>query len=201
MIDVKVNEKVLEEAGRALLRVSAKMISLSKKILNKNSRLLQTHVRTAMLTGGTSSNRLAVRSGRLRASTLPVPATQTEASIVAGISFGTVYARMHIGPKGQTTTVKPKRSKYLAIPLDAARTKAGVAKGSPRDAVFGKTFVKMSKKGNLIIFGQGTKKSGGITPLFVLKKQVTVKARVHPKDMIDWVEPKIILDFKEGTKA
>ncbi len=38
---------------------------------------------------------------------------------------------------------------------------------------------------------------GNIIPLFVLKKQVKVKARIHPEDLIAWIGPKMIADFKE----
>ena len=91
----------------------------------------------------------------------------------------------------------------LAIPLDAARTASGVARGGPRDTgVFGKTFIAISKAGNLIIFGKAVYKSGKrkgqahgkIVPLFVLKKQVTVPVRVSTETLLDWVHTRIKKD-------
>jgi hypothetical protein len=70
-------------------------------------------------------------------------------------------------------TVVPKKGKYLAIPLPAARTAAGVARGGPRS--FPNTFFRKSKAGNLLLFQRQGKKS---VPLFVLKQWVTLPARL-----------------------
>lgn len=70
-------------------------------------------------------------------------------------------------------TITPKRAQWLTVPLPAAMTPAGVVKGRARD--FPSTFVARSRAGNLIIFQRGV--GGGVTPLFVLKKKVTIPAR------------------------
>ena len=81
------------------------------------------------------------------------------------------YARIH----EYGGTVRPKRSKYLAIPLAAAKTAGGDSRGGPRS--FTNTFFARSKAGNLILFqNQGSKKKP--LPLFVMKKQVTLKPRL-----------------------
>lgn len=188
-----------------LSRISAALIKQVQVLITKESRYMQSYVRTEHLTGGTSDTRLRVRSGRLRGSCIPIPTAVKGDSVEGGISFGTVYGRVHVGPRGQSTTIRPKTAKALAIPLKAALTASGVAKGSPRGGPWGETFIK---KG--IIFGKskvmkGTKAGGlrsQIVPLFVLKQSVTIKARVHPEDIIDRVGPRIVEDFRaQGIKV
>jgi len=83
--------------------------------------------------------------------------------------------------------VKPRRRKYLAIPLKAAQTKArdvsgkfiGTIAGQTQPSLYGVKglFVIKSKKGNLLLVKRKSKK-GGIIPLFVLKKSVKIPARL-----------------------
>lgn len=189
-----------------LKQLSAKFLVKAKRIININARLLQSYIRTEKMTGGTSDTRLKVRSGRLRASVILVKTEMKESSIEGGVSIGTVYGRVHVGSKGQVTTIRPRKGKYLALPLPDAMTGAGVARGSPKGGPWGDTFVRKSKAGNLIIFGQRKitkgKRAGElrsqVVPLFLLKKQVTIKARIHPEELISWIKPKMIEDFTKG---
>jgi hypothetical protein len=165
------------------------------------------------MTGGTTEDRLAVRTGRLRASVLPIKAEIKGNTIEGGVSIGTVYARVHVGPAGQTTVIKPKMAKYLTIPLLAAkagRGGQGPGKGTARGGPWGETFVAKSRAGNLIIFGRLKVTKGprvgqlrqNIVPLFLLKKQVTIKARIHPEELISWVQPQVREDFiNEGWQV
>lgn len=90
-------------------------------------------------------------------------------------------------------TVRPKTAKYLTIPLAAARTAAGVTRGSARNWI-GATFGR-SRRGGFTMFAQGkqvmrSRRRGGSTfeyqttttylrgaPIFLLRKQVTIPAR------------------------
>jgi len=182
----------------------------AERIITRQAREMQRYIRTEHLTGGTTSTRLRVRTGKLRASCIPIKTEIKEGSVEGGISFGTVYGRVHIGPKGQVTTITPKKGKYLTIPLPAAMTGAGVARGSARQGPWGETFVAKSKAGNLIIFGKRKittgKKAGELrgqaTPLFLLLKSVKIKARIHPEDIKAWIRPKLIQDFIDhGVKV
>ena len=101
-----------------------------------------------------------------------------EGNIVAG---GLPYAAIH----EYGGTIKPKSSKYLAIPLDAAKTPAGVPRGAPRD--FQDTFFFKSKAGNLLIGQKGI--GGGLIPLFVLKKSVEIPKRRWASSAIDKTLP------------
>ena len=197
-------------------QLSGKFLTKAKRIIDIDARLLQSYIRTEKMTGGTTESRLKVRSGRLRASVIPIKTKLKENLIEGGVSIGTVYGRVHVGPKGQVTTIRPKRAKYLTIPLPDAMTGAGVVRGSSMFGPWGKTFIAKSKAGNLIIFGQRASyskvKAGGVAvkgiaiknlrsqvvPLFVLKKEVKVKARIHPEELIAWIKPKMIEDFLKG---
>ena len=77
------------------------------------------------------------------------------------------YARVH----EYGATITPKRSRYLTIPLDAAKTGAGVMRAPAR--AWPNTHVRRSRSGKLIIFGaQGQ-------PLFLLVNRVTIPARPY----------------------
>lgn len=126
---------------------------------------------------------LAVRSGELRRSFTWGVGTVSEDLIRKRAVYGTFHQgnlilRLKSDSKYAAIhefggTIIPKRAQYLAIPLQAARTRAGVGRGSPR--MFNNTFVARSRNGNLIIFqNQGSR----IVPLFVLKKEVRIPARM-----------------------
>lgn len=193
-----------DELNKALDNVPVKLLLNAVRIIDINSRLMQSHIRTEHLTGGTTETRLRVRSGRLRGSVIPLKTEVKSDRVEGGVSIGTTYGRVHFGPKGQKTKIVPKKGKYLTIPLPAAMTRAGVAKGGAKSGQWGDTFIAKSKAGNLIIFGKRRimkdKKEGElrgqVVPLFVLKKSVTVPARVHPQDILNWIAPKMMEDFK-----
>ena len=67
--------------------------------------------------------------------------------------------------------IKPKRAKYLAVPLPRALTEAGATK-FPSATDYPNTFVKKSKSGKLIIFQKNGQR---LDALFVLKKSVKIK--------------------------
>lgn len=69
-------------------------------------------------------------------------------------------------------TIRPKKGKYLAIPLGAAKTRAGVARWtSPRDVPDLK-YGGRSAAGNILL------RTVDGTPMFVLVRQVTIKPRL-----------------------
>lgn len=190
---------------------SSKLIRRISKIIELNSRLLQTHIRTEKMTGGTSATRLRVRSGHLRRSVQVKKVDLSGGNIRGGVTIGgseynVRYARVHIGRRGQKTIIKPKRAKFLTVPLKAALTPSGVLKGPARSNIWGDTFVAKTAQGRLVIFGRGRIMKGErqgelrskILPLFLLLKQVTVPARIHPAELLGWIRPKILADMKSG---
>lgn len=66
-------------------------------------------------------------------------------------------------------TIRAKNSKYLTIPLDAAKTSGGRAKKTSARA-YSDTFVRKTN-GNLIIFQKRGKRA---VPLFLLKEKVSI---------------------------
>lgn len=198
-----------DKLAGAMQKVSHQLFAEAKKILRAEAAVLATHIKNEHLRGGTTDTRLAVRSGRLFTSTHSLPVTESPGLLESGVGFGTQYARAHIGPKGQITTIRPKSGQYLTIPLMAAKTPSGDARGSARSGMWGETFFARSKKGNLILFGkrvvQKGKSSGqtrgDVVPLFLLVKQVKVKARVHPEEILAWEKPRMIAAFQKiGVK-
>jgi hypothetical protein len=192
--------------NRRLAKLPKAELARAKRIIDINARALQRYVRTERMTGGTTSSRLRVRTGRLRASVVPLKTGVTETGVEGGIAIGTVYSRVHVGKAGQRTIIKPKRKKYLTIPLPAAETKAGVLRGPALSATWGDTFIAKSKKGNLIIFGKRRYMKGKrqgelrkqVLPLFLLVKQVSVPSRIDPAEVLNWIKPKMIESFLIG---
>lgn len=203
-----------EQVKKRIEMFRKRFISKAKDIIQEHEPLLINHLRTKYMRGQeTTDTSIRRRSGHLADSMRPIaPIKATESYIEGGITFGKVYAKVHIGPRGQITTIKPKEKKYLTIPLPAMQTNAGITKATAAELKegkaglpFGHTFIKRSKAGNLIIFGTQriTKGAnlgeyrGGITPLFILKKQVKIKARIHPEDFLKWSKSKLVEDFRK----
>ena len=193
----------VETVQAAIRKVPKRVMTESRRIFAQHVVILRSHIREDYLTGGTGPARLAVRTGNLRSSTRELPVTDRGDSIESGVGFGTSYAQVHVGPKGQVTTIRAKKGKFLAIPLRAARTPAGVGRGAPRSGVFGETFIRRTEAGKLMIFGRRVVQRGqnagatrgGIVPLFLLVKQVAVPARVHPEDILAWSKEKLIQEY------
>jgi hypothetical protein len=179
------------------------MVKSIKESFTKNGRLLASYLKQERFTGGTTESKLGVRSGRLRSSVKTMPVVSKTDYIEGGTEFGTVYGRVHVGTTGQVTTIRAKKGKFLAIPLDAAKTPGGVPKGSPMGGPWGDTFFARSKEGKLILFGKSEYSKGAkaglthgkITPLFLMVKQVKVKARIHLNEIVDYITPKIVQDL------
>ena len=90
-------------------------------------------------------------------------------------------------------TVRPKRKKFLTIPLDNAKTASGALSGSYKIRRDGRgfktdkgpTFIYKSKAGNLIVaVKRNNRKKIDLRrdSLYVLKKSVTIKARLGAWD-------------------
>jgi hypothetical protein len=184
------------------------------RLVNTTTLALQKHIRQDLfqsfaMTGPRNSNVLFSRSKKLRNSVINIPVVKTGDDVKGGVGIGTEYARVHFGKRGQVTTIVAK-GKMLTIPLPAAMNNNGVARGSARDAsIFGETFIRKSTKGNLIIFGKlkyvkgksAGKVKGKLVPLFLLRNQVNVPARIFPEDLAKFAQPllgKGMADIKNG---
>jgi hypothetical protein len=185
------------------------------RCINTTTLALQKHIKQDLfqsfaITGPKNVGVLNSRSGALKRSITVIPAQLDGDFANGGVGIGTKYGRVLFGKAGQVTTITPKSSQYLTIPLPAALNSTGTARGTARDSgVFGETFIKKSKNGNLIIFGKlnytkgkkvGQAKSD-ILPLFVLKKSVDVPVRITTESIREWITPvlgKGLADIREG---
>ena len=134
------------------------------------NKLAQRHSKPYPATGRQS---LAVRGGPLRRSLKRGFVIRLEGggTVVTGKMSLPFYARSH----EYGAVIKPTRAKYLTIPLPAALNRRGLPK-KRRARDWPNTFVKKSKAGNLIIFQKSAENN--LTPLYVLKKTVTIPARL-----------------------
>lgn len=168
------------EASKYFKRVlPAELSGALLSATNKSSSFLTTYIITRHLTGGTSNDRLALRSGKLAQSTNRIKAKFAgKTSVEGGVEFGIKYAKLHVSNKPKSTVITPKTAKMLAIPVPGspAVTSSGVIKhtGSIRQA-----YPFLSRVGGLLV----DKRNNNFTPYFALKKSVIVKSRVHLNDI------------------
>lgn len=120
----------------------------------------------------TSGQPLAKRTGELSRSWRIGVGGNNLANLFAEVWSVSKYAVTHqVG-----MTIRPKHAKYLTIPID--KTNALVARGAARVLTYGKkVFFRRSKRGSLIMFQAN--KDGGLKPLFVLVKEVTIPKRLN----------------------
>lgn len=78
------------------------------------------------------------------------------------------------------TTITARRAKFLTIPLPAALDSRGVPLRRNARA-WDKTFVQMSKRGNLLIF---QRRGTMLVPLYLLKKSVVLPPRLKAQETL-----------------
>jgi hypothetical protein len=194
MINVKLDE---EKLLIFLDKLTPEILDALTRELTQQSKMLEGHIITRHLTGGTTDDRLSVQSGHLRRTTRALIAKRKGSTITAGVGFGAKYAGVHVGPKGKKTVIRPKRAKNLAIPLPAARTRAGAGRTiSPRDFP-NLIFIpgKNTPSGSSLLV---QKRGKQIVPMFVLKKMVTISTRVHLKSIIARKKAEIVQGISDA---
>jgi hypothetical protein len=142
-----------------------------ERVLKKYPKAIEGAVSIALKRMGQEARNIAMdnaplKSGDLRRSILMSP-QMPKTRVTVGSNK--VYARI----QDLGGVIRPIKGQYLTIPL-------GGTKGSIRGHTGG--FFRRSKKGNLIYFVKAGK---GIKPLFVLKKQVTLKAQPYLSKAFD----------------
>ncbi len=120
---------------------------------------------------------VGVRTGRLRRG-LRHEVTGGRVREVAGRVWFDMPRELESVPivHEEGATIRPRRAQYLAVPLKAAMTAAGVLRRPPRD--WPNTFVIPSKgpKAKFLIV---RRRGRGIEPLFALVDSVTIPARLN----------------------
>jgi len=190
---------------------SRRMVQYVKQGINKAGDETAKYVKSRHLTGGTTEDRLGVRSGLLRkaAHSLKVMEMGDRITGGAGLGDGLIYAPIHIRSEtfgGTKTTIRAK-SGSLAIPLRGYGSRTGdIGYGrtkQPGPLSYPKGFLEYfkSKKGNSLLVHKiwsskgkvsGLKKVGKgfafrnvtIVPYYLLKKSVVVPVRVFPERII-----------------
>lgn len=185
---------------RPLERIAALLQGAPSELTQKNAKsayrignaAINRIVRQIRSAAQTTDFSTVTRTGRLRAS-YGHEVKQTSNGVE--MDFGVIkardgkvleYARVH--EHNGETVIRAKNGKFLAIPLDAAKTAKGVARGGPRD--YPDTFVRSFGGSPMIVQQIG---NGRILPLFVLKRSVRVKGRPAVRPVAEqFVQPSLI---------
>jgi hypothetical protein len=212
----------------ALEKIEQGIVAKAIQALNHTGRKIEEKLLREHMSGP-GDNSLARRTGTAaRSIHLEPAAVEAGSTLVSSKLYaGVVYAKVHFGPRGSEVKIVPINAKMLAIPLAAAKTGAGVARGGPTSGIWGPTKCFRSKAGNLIIWGYTTGKAamgtrqktvtggqgnavslsyarramnqGELVPLFVLKDSVVIKRRIDPKlDLIQWAKPVLTQELKKA---
>lgn len=185
MIEMHINNKEIEDIMKRLDRVKP---GHRTNVLTGGMRLAALMIERDLkiAVGGTILN---VRSNRLRSSIgsrVYERSGELSAVVGSGARHGNRVKYANIHETGGTIT--PKRTKFLAIPLAAARTRGGDQRAiSPKD--FENTFIR-----NGVIYQKQGKK---IIPLFVLKKSVRIPARKYLSKTLAMSQAKIMTQFQK----
>lgn len=119
-----------------------------------------------------ATTRLSVRTGKLRQSIYSgtrIKRDTVEAFTGSKVPYAAIQERGGV--------VRPRTARMLAIPLGAAKTKAGVNRQRPRD--YTDLFIIKSKSGKLLLV---RKNGDGIEPLFLLVHQSKIRPHWYLRD-------------------
>ena len=138
---------------------------------------------------GNATRKLGVRSGRLRSSLKGKPLLLNRKTFAISLSSDVEYAPTHeFG-----ATIRPKRSKFLTIPVkDELKTAAGVRRYPSARLVPGLTYAK-TRRGQHILVHRDTSEVW-----YVLREQVTVEARPFMRPALKRVIKNISPDIKDA---
>jgi len=164
------------EMGKDFGRTVAQLSAMGQDIIEGCSAGLAKGVKVAaanVVRNHLSGQSLKTRSGHLKRAVdgwIEAPLDG-----VVGVHENSAVDRYKYLLGDESVTIKPKKGKFLAIPIGEGLTPSGVPRySSPRDVQDG--FFFKSRSGQLM-FGhrKGKTNRARIRPLFVFKKQVTVK--------------------------
>ena len=176
-------EALSRRTGYAMDRLTPELKQALAAYITKSLQMLAER-HSGAYPGGTGPNSLAKRSGRLgRALRRPPKVTGTKLNNVEGQWKLPFYAGVH-----ETGKIIVAKGAYLTIPLPAALNRNGTPK-KPSARHWDRTFVKKSKKGNLIIFRRD---GANIVPLYVLKKSVKIPPRMGMRSVLQAGVPEFV---------
>jgi hypothetical protein len=170
--------------------------AMNKEIVDAMRRIgvgWERHVKERFKGGGKGARggkNLYSRTGSLRRSVGFSISKERKALLMYSGNAATPYA----GIQETGGTVRPKRKKFLTIPLSTAKTASGALSGSYKirrranggyETDKGRTFIYKSKRGNLLIaVKRNNRKKVDLRrdTIYVLKKSVKIKARLGAWD-------------------
>lgn len=152
-----------------------------------------TYARAMYLTGGTTSTRLASRTGTLaKAFRAEVQVGPGQGGTLVTAQIGFLHGPDWAGIHEHGGTIRARNVTYLAIPLTAE------ARATPPRQM-ANTFVQRSRRGNLLIFRK--LEGGGIEPEYLLRTEVTIPARPALAPTMARFTPLIVNDLKGAVKS
>jgi hypothetical protein len=186
-MDVRIEVKGQQEIERKIREVPGVLFQVANKAMKKTiGGLQQTMVRRS----GGGEGQLKGRTGELKRS-WRFNTTGNTIKTLAGMveSVGVKYARLH----EYGGTITPKNAKWLTIPTDANKTKAGVTRMTARMVIQqGGFFAK-----NIIFLKQG---NGKPVPMFILVKRVTIPARLGFRDQAAIYGRKLLVELDNAME-
>jgi phage gpG-like protein len=122
--------------------------------------------------GGGKGGKTLWDTGQLAQSVvMPAPKiSRSGDALSVTISTNKRYAGIH----QDGGTIRPKKAKFLAIPINRPARRAGTARRWWQQNESKKPFIKKSKRGNLLIFAH---EGDGIKPYFLLRESVVIPQR------------------------
>lgn len=145
------------------------------------------------LSGRSGDMGLARRSGNLQRDWNTAVTVEPQSVQVHIESTGAADAYAGLQERGGT--IKPVNAKWLWIPLAANRTSNGVARITPRQAMQNGGFFTNSRTGGKIFWAYALtaaarkRAKGELVPLFALKSQVYVPARMGATSLFESMLP------------
>jgi hypothetical protein len=136
-----------------------------------------------------ATSKLKQKTGKFARSVREKPVVLRKTSVAGGAYYGQAYkASVHVGPRGSSRILRPKKSEYLTVPLPTASP--GQRKMSPEN------FVLRSRAGNLLIVKR--QHGGDFLPLFVLKKRIRVPRRIFLPEIVKKMTPRVAKDVEKS---
>ena len=151
--------------------------------------------------GGTSDNTLSKRSGR--GVTSIIKSVKVKGTTWETLS-GSVGGRKYLGIHEYGGTIKPKRVRFLTIPLPDALGPRGTSPPFARQ--WKNTFVKKTRRGHLLVYQ--TRGKGQVVPLYILVDKVRIPPRLGLRDemqkqlpyFLDRAADRVVADFDKRIR-
>ncbi len=193
MIEFSLNEDQIKKLGKKLDSLSPN----DRNSVTKKAWVSLTLKTEDALSLNITNKILNVRTNRLRGS-ISSRVVQTKDNIEGIVGSGVrqgdrvPYANIH----ETGGTIRPKNGRWLTIPLEAAKTKAGDIRGiSARD--FPNTFVKIHSSDRGTIY---QKQGNAVVALFLLRKKVVIPSRRYMSRTLEQIKPKAFEILMSATE-